>query len=146
MPIPIKRHDSFDSSSSSIDFSSLITNIGNPNDIGSADLMGRMQLTASNRDADLLLDLWKNSNCENEKLSPKPEYQVDNSDIIRLKTNGLITGDVASINLTKRGKKVITVMLLGEPNNFEQKKQKKNYHEILASMNKKGKTGYRIPK
>ena len=38
---------------------------------------------------------------------------------------------------------VITTMSLGEQSQFEKKRQNKSYTEILASMDKRGKKGYR---
>jgi serine protease inhibitor len=67
-------------------------------------------------------------------------------DIIRLKSRGLITGGVNEVNFTKRGKIVITTMSLSEPNKFQTNATEKSYKEILASMDKKNKKGYRIPK
>lgn len=64
-------------------------------------------------------------------------------DIIRLKTRGLITGDVNRLSFTPKAKRVIKTMTLGEANKFLQNKKEKSYTEILASMDKKGKRGYR---
>jgi len=142
MPIPVKRCDNV-SSMDSIDFSALLNSFNTTLEQTDS---SKLNIVASNRDADLLMDIWENSECKNDDLVIKPGYEVDNSDIIRLKTSGLLTGDSAQISLTKRGKKIITVMLLGEPNNFEKNRQTKKFNEILASINKRGKAGYRIPR
>ena len=59
---------------------------------------------------------------------------------------GFLTGGVDEVKLTRSGKIVITTMALGEVNSFAKAKQQKSYTEILASMDKRGKKGYRIPK
>ena len=46
----------------------------------------------------------------------------------------------------RKGKRVIKTMALGETSSFLQKKENKTYSEILASMNKKNKPGYRMPR
>jgi len=98
-------------------------------------------ITASDSDAKLLYEIWCNSEKKGENT-----YKIssaNSNDIVRLKTKGFLSGDINSINFTKKGKTVITTMALAEPNKFEKKRQEKSYTEILASMNKRGKKGYR---
>ena len=59
---------------------------------------------------------------------------------------GFISSVNDEIKITKKGKVIITTMALGEENAFNKKKTPKKYTEILASMNKRNKPGYRIPK
>ena len=60
-----------------------------------------------------------------------------------MKTVGLIAGSGEEMKFTERGKRIIMTMALAEDSKFEKVKKDKSYHEILASMNKRGKAGYR---
>jgi hypothetical protein len=100
---------------------------------------------ASNKDAELLFNIWTKGERQDED-TYKISSEFNNQDIIRLKTNGFVTGGQDVIKLTRKGKIVITTMALAEPNKFETARQRKNYSEILASMDKRNKPGYRIPK
>lgn len=103
-------------------------------------------VTASDSDASMLLELWARSEkTDKDMLKISKESSLSSNDIIRLKSHGLITGGTEEVKLTGRGKAVITTMVLGENNNFLKDKKQKSYTEILASMSKKGKPGYRIP-
>jgi hypothetical protein len=102
-------------------------------------------ILASNKDADLLYQIWLKSEKKDDGYF-KTDSQIDHNDILRLKANGFLDGDYENIKFTKKGKTVITTMALAEQNNFIKNKQKKDYSEILASMDKRGKPGYRIPK
>ena len=102
--------------------------------------------TASNKDASLLFEIWCKSERNEEKETFKVDSSISSKDILRLKTKGFLTGGVDEIELTKKGRMVVTTMALGERSQFENNKQSKNYNEILASMDKRGKKGYRIPK
>lgn len=104
---------------------------------------------ASNKDADLLFELWS----KGEKVDESDAIKLSDSsgfnkkDLIRLKTMGLISASEDGIvKITKKGKTVITTMALGEESTFEKNSEPKKYTEILASMDKRKKTGYRIPK
>ena len=99
-------------------------------------------VTASDRDANLLLNLWQKKSEKNDEINVKG---MDNNDILRLKTSGFLTGDVERVKFTQKAKTIITTMVLNEPNAFSDKKQPKGYNEILASQNKKFK-GSRLPK
>lgn len=106
----------------------------------------KKKVTASNKDADILMKIWLSGKDNNDKYLISSDLGLDSRDIMRLKTYGLVTGDGNEVRFTERGKKVITVMALGEGNKFEKSRSDKNYLEILASMDKRGKNGYRIPK
>jgi len=106
----------------------------------------KKKVTASNKDADLLMKIWLEAESRNGNLLVSSRLGITSRDVMRLKTFGLVTGSSDELQLTERGKKVITVMALGESNNFEKGKSDKSYLEILASMDKRGKDGYRIPK
>jgi hypothetical protein len=106
----------------------------------------KRQVTASNKDAETLMKIWLEAESKGEKFIISSELGLSSHDITRLKTYGLIAGANEDLVITDRGRKVITVMALGEGNKFEKGKTDKNYLEILASMDKRGKSGYRIPK
>jgi hypothetical protein len=106
----------------------------------------KKKVTASNKDADLLMKIWLEAESKGGKFTVSSDLGLNSRDIMRLKTYGLIAGDSNELEITARGKKVITVMALGEGNKFEKGRKEKNYLEIMASMDKKGKDGYRIPK
>lgn len=103
-------------------------------------------VTASNKDADLLLELWLTSEKkENGAISIPKDSKFSSGDILRLKTHGLVTGGAEEVQFTNRGRIVITTMVLSENNRFLKNQKSKKYTEILASMSKKGKKGYRMP-
>jgi hypothetical protein len=103
-------------------------------------------VTASNNDATILMKIWLEAESRNDNYVISADLGLSSRDIMRLKTYGLITGGSSEVKITDRGRKVITVMALGEGNKFEKGKKNKDYLEILASMDKRGKEGYRIPK
>lgn len=102
-------------------------------------------VVASDQDAELLIKLWAAS----EKLADDV-YQIKNSgissgDVLRLKAHGFLTGGSEEVKFTGKAKAIITTMVLGEGNKFQKQQKKKSYTEIVASMNLKGKKGYRMP-
>lgn len=102
---------------------------------------------ASDKDASLLLELWSTAERKGEDVFKLgKDVKLSSNDIIRLKSHGLICGSIDEVKLTNKGRSVITTMVLGENNNFLKVKKEKSYTEILASMDKRKKTGYRIPK
>jgi hypothetical protein len=106
----------------------------------------KKKVTASNNDADMLMRIWLEAETKNEDFVISSTLGLSSRDISRLKSYGLITGGSDSVQITARGRKVITVMALGEGNKFEKGRSEKSYKEILASMDHRGKSGYRIPK
>lgn len=105
-----------------------------------------INVVASNKNADDLMKIWLNAKrIGNDTLELKG-LDIDNRDLIRLKARGLITGGMDTVKLTQKGKSVVSTMSLGESNAFLKKKKNKSYTEILASMDKRNKKGYRIPK
>ena len=100
-------------------------------------------VTANNKDADLLYDLWtKASKVEQDVFNA--ESIMSSRDFMRLKTKGYVDGQSKSAKISSKGRSVICVMALDEPNNFAEKRENKPYTQILSNMSKKGKTGYRI--
>lgn len=103
-------------------------------------------VTATNKDASLLFELW--SKCEREEnsdsLKINASMAINPKDILRLKTMGFLTGVGENLSFTKKGKIVITTMALGEESQFDKRATQKSYTEILASMNKRGKKGFRV--
>ena len=103
-------------------------------------------VTASNKDAALLFELW--SKCERgenpDDIKISSTVPVDARDLLRLKTMGFLVGVGDDLCFTRKGKMVITTMALGEESQFDKRATQKSYTEILASMNKRGKKGFRI--
>jgi hypothetical protein len=100
-------------------------------------------VTASNRDASLLYELWSKAEKSDEESFKVESLELNSRDIMRLKSMGFVTGNTNEVKLTDKGKKIITTISLAEPNRFQLTSQKKSYNEILASMDKRGKPGYR---
>jgi len=102
-------------------------------------------VNASNKDASLLFNLWAASEGANSETSIKitEDMGISSRELMRLKTMGFLTGSSSEVKFTSKGKIVITTMALGETNKFKQAREEKSYTEILASMNKRGKKGYR---
>lgn len=141
MPVPVNRISDFGKSFfKDIDLSVLMPYVDKP-------VEGFKKLAAaSNDDANLLFQIWSSSQKSDDGESFKVASDVTSKDILKLKTRGLISGSTDSIQFTKKGKMVITVMALSEPSKFEKLITGKKYNEILASMDKRGKPGYRVPK
>lgn len=142
MPIPIKPvGESQKNNIESMDYSFLLNAF--PKDCKDEKKM----VIACDKDASMLLELWsKSEKVGNDTIKIGKDLKLSSTDIIRLKSHGLITGGSEEVKLTNRGKAVITTMALGENNNFLKVKKEKSYTEILASIDKRGKKGYRIPK
>jgi len=139
MPLPIKPISDIGRSPSEncqIDYS-FLSSIPEPN---------KKTVVASNSDASLLFDLWTKAEKIGEDLFKVDSSKFDNNDILRLKSRGFLAGGTKEVKFTKKAKMVVTTMALAEPNKFQTTRQHKPYNEILASMDKKGKKGYRIPK
>ena len=134
MPIPIKFiNDKEITKSTKIDYSFLFNQPP-----------AKMKVTASDKDAQLLFELWsKGVKCQKED-TVKVDASIASKDIIRLKTMGFISGNKDEVQFTRKGKMVITTLSLSEQSAFERVKQTKSYTEILANMSKKGKKGYRM--
>ena len=140
MPVPIRPVSSSPRENKpSVDYSFLANFVSEPKT--------KKVVTASNRDAQLLFDIWRKAekDSSNYTFKIKPEIATMR-DIMRLKTMGFVDGTSDKVTFTDRGKTVISTMVMGESSNFETRRQQKTYTEILASMSKKGKNGYRIPK
>jgi len=136
-PIPDQTRD--DKNSSGVDYSFL-------SNYFTSKPQNKKIVTASNKDASMLFEIWRKGEKSEGNSIKVADCKIDNQEILRLKTMGLITGGADTIRITERGKRVITVMALGEVNRFEKSKQDKPYNEILAGLSKKDKPGYRIPK
>jgi len=136
MPVPIKFvPDGRSDNKTNIDYSFLFTNV----------TPTKKLVTASDKDASLLFELWdKGEKVEEDTIKIVDISTITSKDIMRLKTMGFLVGDMNTVKFTRKGKMVITTMALGEPNQFSKQRAKKSYTEILASMNKKGKKGFRI--
>jgi len=142
MPIPIRINNGsheFESEKNIImDFSVLMSDIPQESTM--------KKVAASDKDARLLFEIWSECERENNDTFKVASASINSRDLMRLKTLGFLNGDLDKVTFTNRGKTVVCTMALGEPNKFEQVKQEKSYSEILASMDKRNKPGYRTPK
>lgn len=137
MPVPIRSiQDKSVEKGSGMDYSFLFNALEKTNT--------KKVVMASNKDADLLYQIWLKS--EKKEGNYFKANDVARNDILRLKANGFLDEENESIKFTKKGQMVITTMALAEPNSFAKDRQRKDYNEILANMDKRGKPGYRIPK
>ena len=134
MPVPIMRvPDKQKDYNTSIDYSFLLNN----------PVPQKKTVVASNQDASMLFELWENGEKVDDTIKINPSPNVTAKDILRLKTLGFLVGDLSAVKFTRKGKIVITTMALGEKSQFEKNREPKKYTEILASMNKRGKKGFR---
>jgi len=144
MPVPIRClpdyfHNQGGDPKPSIDYSFLFDQMQNS---------PKRSIIASNHDASILYEIWLNG----EKIGDHKYRIADvvanktitSRDVMSLKARGFVTGGPEEIEFTQKGRSIITTMALGESNAFLKSKKVKNYSEILASMNKRGKKGYRI--
>lgn len=134
MPVPIMRvPDKQQDKNTAIDYSFLLN----------TPVASKKTVVASNKDASLLFELWANGETVDDTIKIKSTPNITSKDILRLKTLGFLVGDVTAVKFTRKGKLVITTMALGEKSEFEKNREQKSYTEILASMNKRGKKGFR---
>jgi len=102
-------------------------------------------LRGDNKNATLVMQLWTQAKKKDDgrfKLITSSKFS--SYEISQLRSLGMIVGNSESFEFTEKGRKVIKVMALGEENKLRKEKAKKSYTEILASMDKRGKKGYRI--
>ena len=137
MPIPIRPRQDSNEDNSFVDYSFLTRQLPN---------IDRKRVTASNNDASALMKIWTDASNDGDQFVISADLGLSQRDITRLKTYGLLAGSSDKVSFTERGKKILTVMTLGEVNKFEKGKVEKSYLEIMASMDLRGKSGYRIPK
>jgi len=96
----------------------------------------------SSNDAGLLFRFWKNADEQDNESFTVPKC-FSNSDVLRLKTLGFLSGDLEIVKLTSRGREVIKNIVLNEENAFESIRVHKPYTEILAEMDRARKSGIR---
>jgi hypothetical protein len=145
MPIPINPVGS-DSNGKDKDFSKLQMDYAFLLGITPQAESNKRIVTASDKDADVLMQIWLTAEkTEDSTFKIKDDNKVSSQDVVRLKSHGLLTGGTNEVKITPRGKLVITTMALGENNGFLKNQKSKSYTEIMASMSKKGKPGYRMP-
>jgi hypothetical protein len=140
MPVPIRlNRDCGENNKLELDYSFLFQQQVQPT--------SKKTVIASNKDAELLYSLWERS-----ETTGKDTFKINTAsgispkDILTLKARGFITGGVDELKFTQRGRVIVTTIALSEPNNFAKNAERKGYSEILASMDKRGKKGYRLPK
>lgn len=103
----------------------------------------KKKVTASNKDANLLYNLWTKAQKAGTKSFDAGSI-MSSRDFMRLKTMGYVVGSQQEATISEKGRNVICVMALSEPNNFEKSRERKPYTQILAETSKQGKSGYRI--
>ena len=133
MPIPI--HNPNKEEINNIDYSFLLKSIDNAS---------KKKVTASNHDADLLMNIWKLGDKKDNYTYDVKALNLTSRDLMRLKSIGLVKGTNKEVVLTDKGKTVIKTMTLGESNRFGMERKQKSYTEIMASISKRGKSGFRI--
>jgi len=139
MPIPINPvNTSYDNAQTNL-FHSEFTDLSTGG--------GRQIKEANNRDASILMDIWLKA-ARDDNAFVVNDDMAGNRDLARLKAKGFISADFGSqkVSFTERGKSIIAVIALGENNKMIKNQKPKPYTEIMASMNKRGKKGYRIPR
>ena len=102
-------------------------------------------VTLADKDANDIMNIWLHAKKINkDTFVISNDMGLTNKDLIRLKSRGLISGGTEKIKFTSRAKTVVSTMTLGENNKFLEQQKTKSYSEILASMDKRGKAGFRI--
>lgn len=132
MPIPLRPQKSLEESKYLMDFSFLAQKVSS-----------KQEPEPEDKNAALLLKVWASGRRDGDKLRVSSQ-EVKPQDFAYLKSNGLVTGEMENCSITERGRKLITVMTLGENNAFLRTRKQKSYTEILASANKRGKPGFRM--
>jgi hypothetical protein len=139
MPIPIQPVNSKDSvPQENVDYSFLKQYIPDVN------LTTAGFNIVSNKDAENLMKIWLQGDKKENFEFDLQNNIIASTDLSRLKINGLVQSSGSKCKITDKGRKVITTMTLSESNQFLRVKKEKKYTEIMASMNKRGKKGYRI--
>jgi len=143
MPIPIKpisEQSKYTETNFQVDYSMLINIVPDIKAVSDKKI-----ITASDSDAKNLMEIWEKAEKESDgSFKINKDIKVSYRDIMRLKTNGLLIGTNENVKFTDKAKTVIRTMVLGENNNFLKNQKQKSYTEIMASMDKRGKKGYRL--
>lgn len=100
------------------------------------------QNKVSSNDASLLFRFWKNADEGDDESFTVPPC-LSNSDVLRLKSLGFLSGDTDIVKMTARGREVIKNIVLNEENAYESTRVHKPYTEILAEMDAAKKAGIR---
>lgn len=142
MPIPIGlvngKPENPEISSGLLDVSFLANSLENKE-------AGNGMMAFADRDAKDIMHIWLHAKkLGKDQFELNDEMGLENKDILRLKSRGLISGGIDKVKFTSRAKTVICTMTLGESNSYLKKRKEKSYSEILASMDKRGKGGYRM--
>ena len=107
--------------------------------MGDHSLLLKKEAEVSDNDADMVFKLWENStvirdadNIE-DRVYRLPE-DSKSSNIMRLKTRGLIYGEKNQIHFTIQAAKIIKMLVLSESNAFGKDAVEKPYSVILAEI------------
>jgi len=99
----------------------------------------KRSIKLSDNEASLLFRVWRESRTVDGDALDVADT-VSNSDILRLKTLGLVSGsDTRRVKFTDRAKTVINTLVLNEENSFESMRVHKPYSAIMADNHNKGK-------
>ena len=101
------------------------------------------EIKVADSDAAFLLRFWKGCKGDGDNIATKAEG-FTNSDILRLKALGFISGETESLRFTPRARDVIKNIILASDNNFSSERVEKPYTEILAEADKRSKQGVRL--
>ena len=94
----------------------------------------------SDFDASLLFKLWREGEESPSNIGTfKVPTTMSNSDILRLKANGLLSGDVDVVTLTDRGKEVIRFIVLASENSLKdgRESRSKPFHKVVAECTRR---------
>ena len=135
MPMPIRPSNSSDSGLNSY----FPVNMEMLQDDLLANTLLKKTALASDGEADILFNIWKNSSVVNkeneiEKKIYSVGKNVNKNDLLKLKASGLIIGDDKKIRFTNRAANIIKTMVLGEQNSFGKQSIKKPYSIVLAEQ------------
>jgi len=101
-------------------------------------------IKVSSYEANVLFQLWKDSGAGPNDKDVKIPSSVNNSNILRLKASGLITGDTETFTLTQRGKDVISTIVMGEKNAFDKTSEAKGFEQLVSEQKRKMSSGPRF--
>jgi hypothetical protein len=97
----------------------------------------------SSSDASFLFKFWKESDNDGSSILSNSE-KFNNSDVLRLKALGFVSGETDDLKFTERAKEVIKNIVLSQNNDLLKGKVDKPYTEILAEMDARKKSGIRL--
>ena len=101
-------------------------------------------IRVSNFEAGVLFKLWKEVGEKSPDGSMEIPSVIGNSDILRLKASGLISGNTERFKFTPRGEEVIKTLVLSEENSFDKTAEHKTYEQVVKENKKRFSGGPRL--